>query len=44
VPAHRDIRAGIGEDCDATLDVIKMFAGTVEFYPVPIGVAEPQKR
>jgi hypothetical protein len=29
---------GIGEDYDATLTVIKMFAGTGEFYPALIGM------
>ena len=35
LPSDRDIRAAIGEDYnpDTTLNVIKMFAGTEEFYP-----------
>jgi hypothetical protein len=39
LPSDDDIRAVIGEDYDpaTTLNVIKMFAGTGEFYPVLIG-------
>jgi hypothetical protein len=33
LPSNGDIRAGIGEDCDATLNVIRVFAGTGEFPP-----------
>jgi hypothetical protein len=32
-PSNGDIRAGIGEDYDATLNVIKMFAGTGNSTP-----------
>jgi Carboxymuconolactone decarboxylase family len=40
LPADGDIRAVIGEgyDPDNTLNVIKMFAGTGEFYPVLTGM------
>jgi hypothetical protein len=38
LPSNGDIRAGIGEDCNTTLNVIKMFAGTEEFCPVLIGM------
>jgi hypothetical protein len=39
LPADGDIRAVMGADYnpDTTLNVIKMFAGTGEFYPVLIG-------
>jgi Carboxymuconolactone decarboxylase family len=39
LPSDGDIRAVIGADYnpDTTLNVIKMFAGTGEFYPVLIG-------
>jgi hypothetical protein len=38
LPSDRDIRAVIGEDYDpdTTLNVLKMFAGTGEFYPALI--------
>ena len=40
LPTDADIRAVIGEgyDPDTTLNVIKMFAGTGEFYPVLTGM------
>ncbi len=40
LPSDADIRAVIGEDYDPgkTLNVIKMFAGTEEFYPVLIAM------
>ena len=40
LPSEADIRAVIGEDYnpDTTLNVIKMFAGTEEFYPALIGM------
>jgi hypothetical protein len=40
LPSDGDIRAVIGEeyDPDSTLNVIKMFAGTGEFYPVLTGM------
>jgi hypothetical protein len=40
LPSDGDIRAVIGEgyDPDTTLNVIKMFAGTGEFYPVLTGM------
>ena len=40
LPSDGDIRAVIGEDYDphTTLNVIKMFAGTGEFYPALIGM------
>jgi Carboxymuconolactone decarboxylase family len=40
LPSEEDIRAVIGENYnpDTTLNVIKMFAGTGEFYPVLMGI------
>ena len=40
LPSDGDVRAVIGEDYDpdTTLNVIKMFAGTGEFYPALIGM------
>jgi Carboxymuconolactone decarboxylase family len=40
LPSDGDIRAVMGEDYDpdTTLNVIKMFGGTEEFYPVLVGM------
>src|SRR5580704_7715472 len=40
LPSDSDIRAVIGEDYDPAtrLNVLKMFAGTEEFYPVLVGM------
>jgi hypothetical protein len=40
LPSDGDVRAVIGEDYDpgTTLNVIKMFAGTGEFYPALAGM------
>jgi hypothetical protein len=40
LPSDSDIRAVVGEDYDPAtrLNVLKMFAGTEEFYPVLVGM------